>query len=178
MDDVTQIIASNDNLNNYTSTGQYKTDSAAVSATIENTPYKKSGYKLTVEYLSNKSHIMQIIKAVNAPYVYYRTGNKSNDTWNWNAWNQIITNADILYQRGITTTLTVEAMNMVETEVVFPKSFSNIPAISVYANWTSAGDKRYARITTASKTSFKVAVVNNVNQVWNPQITWVASGSQ
>lgn len=67
---------------------------------------------------------------------------------------------------------------MTEIEVIFPKSFSSVPIISVYANWTSAGNKRYVRITTASKTSFKVAVVNDVNQVWNPQVTWVASGSQ
>lgn len=89
-----QIIGSNANLNNYVTPGQYKTESATISNTIINTPYKRSGFKLTVEYLSNSSHIMQTLKAVNSGYDYFRTGVCSDNVWSWTEWCQVITNAD------------------------------------------------------------------------------------
>lgn len=104
-----KIIPQRANLNDYTAPGQYKTESAAISNTVTNTPYTASGFKLTVEYLSVTSHIMQTLKSVNASYAYFRTGDFSNGTWNWRTWISVLTNADILTKTVNLTQVTVPA---------------------------------------------------------------------
>ena len=76
-----QIPESSD-LDKYTTPGQYLTASASVSQSIKNTPYTASGFKLTVEKLSVESHIMQIIKGVNATGIYIRVSDGSS----WKEW--------------------------------------------------------------------------------------------
>lgn len=104
-----KIIPQRANLNDYTAPGQYKTESAAISNTVTNTPYTASGFKLTVEYLSVTSHIMQTLKSVNASYAYFRTGDFSDGTWNWRTWISVLTNADILTKTVNLTQVTVPA---------------------------------------------------------------------
>jgi hypothetical protein len=82
----TVSIPVSSNLNNYVTPGLFKTESGAVSATIVNTPYTGSGFKFIVEKLSSDVHIMQTIKAVNSPYMYYRTAVYSGTEWTFNSW--------------------------------------------------------------------------------------------
>lgn len=78
-------IPENSDLNDYTTPGQYLTASASISQTIKNTPYKSSGFKLSVEKLSVESHIMQTIKGVNATGIYIRVSDGSS----WKGWGTL-----------------------------------------------------------------------------------------
>ena len=77
------VIPDNSNLDDYKVPGQYYTVNIESSKTIINTPYKDSGFKLTVEYISHTSHIMQTLKGVNSKKIYFRTLNEIG----WSEWN-------------------------------------------------------------------------------------------
>lgn len=87
----TTEISSGADLNNYTTTGSYKTPNGATTATLLNCPYSSSGIKLIVENLSASSQIMQTIRCANAGYIYFRVYSGGA----WKEWVRIATGAEI-----------------------------------------------------------------------------------
>ena len=115
------LIPNNSDLNDYTTPGQYYVSTAANSKTIQNCPYTRSGFKLTVEKTSSDNHILQTLKAVNEKYIYLRTAADSN----FNDWLTPVTNADLA-----TGTQEVQfSSNSGEAHVNFGKTMPNVPVV-------------------------------------------------
>ena len=78
------LIPNSSDLNDYTTPGQYYTPSASASQTIQNTPYKTTGFKLIVENLSSTQHVLQTMKAVNGEQIFFRTASVVSGSYQWN----------------------------------------------------------------------------------------------
>lgn len=164
-----QIIGNNANLNNYVIPGRYKTESAAVSNTVINTPYKRSGFTLTVEYLSNSIHIMQTIRAVNSGYMYMRTGFYADSIWSWEMWYQVLTSVN-MQSGSVSVNLTAHATT--EFSVTFPQEFSVSPNIYIGVI-TSRPDLRPASLMSRTKSGF-TGVVSNNSSAGTVVVFWTA----
>ena len=100
------IIKTGDDLNDYTTTGDYVSASASVTSTLDNVPFTSDGFKLTVEYNINKNRIYQKIfrnnKNIEIYYRYY-------DANGWNNWNLFTENKHA--QATLTTATTLSGSN-------------------------------------------------------------------
>lgn len=90
-----EAIPSGADLNSYTSPGVYRSTSASVSATLVNTPYTGTGFRLEVFNTTSANQIMQEIKANSASArTYRRIGNYTGGAWTFNnAWYQVLQQA-------------------------------------------------------------------------------------
>lgn len=85
-------IPANADLNSYTTVGTYYSVSGDNSATLLNTPYTETGFKLEVFNTVSASHFIQEIKANSgAARTFRRTGSTSDG---WNTWYQVLQTSD------------------------------------------------------------------------------------
>lgn len=86
-----EAIPANANLNDYTTPGTYYSVSGANSATLTNTPYSETGFKLEVMNTVSANHWIQEIKANSASArTYRRIGSKDGG---WQSWYKIMQSA-------------------------------------------------------------------------------------
>lgn len=86
-----ETIPSGANLNTYTTPGSYRSESGTISATLVNTPYTTTGFKLEVFNTTSSNQIMQEVKCnASSARTYRRIGNLSNGAWTFNSWYQVI----------------------------------------------------------------------------------------
>lgn len=79
------VIASNTDLNNLTTIGTFRSESATISASLSNCPHTSSAFKLIVEYLNRNDRIRQTIYANDQhSTTWVRTYNGS-----WSGWKQV-----------------------------------------------------------------------------------------
>lgn len=92
-------IPSGADLNDYTTHGTYYSVSGANSATLTNTPYTGTGFRMDVfATVSASSHIIQEIKANSASArTYRRIASISDGAWTFGSWYQVVqTTGDVI----------------------------------------------------------------------------------
>lgn len=82
----TNAINEGDDLNAYTSVGEYYCVSSAIAKSLSNCPYTNTGFKLRVETLSYSKHYKQTLEGVYGNGTWYRTS--GTDTVSWGAWKK------------------------------------------------------------------------------------------
>ena len=88
---VGESIPSGADLNTYTTPGSYRSYQASISASLLNTPYTGTGFKLEVFNTTTANQIMQEIKANAATSrTYRRTASLSDGTWTFNNWVKVM----------------------------------------------------------------------------------------
>ena len=81
-------IASGDDLNNYTTIGEYYSGSSAISQSITNCPSGfTTGFKLTVQNTGYSGHIIQRIEAISNGITWERGAYLSSGTWTFYDWS-------------------------------------------------------------------------------------------
>lgn len=89
-----EVIPSGADLNTYTTPGTYRSQSAAISATLLNTPYTVTGFKLEVFNTNSSNVFMQEIKCNSASArTYRRTGDKSSGVVEYGDWYKVMQSA-------------------------------------------------------------------------------------
>lgn len=100
---VGEAIPSDADLNDYTSPGTYYSRSGAISATLINTPYTVTGFRMTVCHIMSTGQIVQEIKANSASArTYRRISNKQSDgSWDFGSWYQVVQSTDGIVPVGL-----------------------------------------------------------------------------
>ena len=80
-------IASDDDLNNYTTIGEYYSESSAISQSLTNCPSGfTTGFKLTVQNTGYSGHIIQRIEAISNGNTWERGACLNSGTWTFYNW--------------------------------------------------------------------------------------------
>lgn len=85
--DVSNMLANNDDLNNYTNAGVFRSGSGAMTNSLSNCPLTDTGFKLKVEHTSNNNFIRQTIIPNNGYDTYIRFYyERTASVWEWSTW--------------------------------------------------------------------------------------------
>lgn len=88
-----ESIPSGANLSDYTTVGTYRSSSAEISATLDDTPWTETGFKLEVFNTTTANQIMQEIKCNSASARVFRriaTRDSSTGDWFFNVWYEVL----------------------------------------------------------------------------------------
>ena len=84
-------IPSGADLNTYTTLGNYRSSSQAISATLLNTPCTTAGFKLEVFATATDNQIMQEIKChTDSAEIYRRIAIYTSNTWTFKSWYKVM----------------------------------------------------------------------------------------
>ena len=91
---VTGFISENDDLNNYTTAGTYDCKTAAIAATLSNSPVTGAAFKMMVDVENNSKILTQTITVIHANAAMPWRRSKDNSD-SWGAWKQFASTSDI-----------------------------------------------------------------------------------